>query len=491
MSRNTDDFDEDGRAVDDEFSTEDIERELTSKLMIEKGKPLPIKKIAVNFWTSSVHGAKIGIKKDAQWQSKSRQFSSEMDIVGDVIYEFDQDKILNDAVLKYYEVDRSKELGVSLDDLKKDPKTYKKMVLDPLKKLPKERKDKYVKDNNVKLPMIPADSDRKLVIALNKRYWDTKGADKSKMEEVDSDADGKTDKKKYLDNYLKRKFAEFADLNRRIILKVFRDMSHSEMDKRGIWMGTVEQSLVESMSGTFGEKDPLFSATITLPGFDYQLQLSRAHAVTGQRFVLPIIQRKMAMEEIFASAVEKGVDIDITSSEKMPMNYYARYVLVEGKRFTPGTDFVVKDPMNGNKIVATIDGRAIDIGGKWDITITDDALSADPLFRSNLILFTLTVKYHPEAQKVMRKLHNELKRKVKTYTDDELKAALAMYIEKLEKEKGIKIPDKPGRIEFALKLIKSDKYDDVDVARLLRTKYYMHVTPHELSMYFNPRRVRS
>ncbi len=176
-----DDFDEDGKGSDDEYSTEDIERELSSKLMIEKGKPLPIKKIAVNFWASSLHGAKIGIKKDAQWQSKSRQFSPEMDIVGDVIYEFDQDKILNEAVLKYYESDRAKELGIPLDDIKKDPKTYEKLVLTPLKKLPKETKDKYVKDNNVNLPAIPPDNDRTLVIALNKRYWDTKDADKSKM----------------------------------------------------------------------------------------------------------------------------------------------------------------------------------------------------------------------------------------------------------------------------------------------------------------------
>ncbi len=486
-----DDFDEDGKGSDDEYSTEDIERELSSKLMIEKGKPLPIKKIAVNFWASSLHGAKIGIKKDAQWQSKSRQFSPEMDIVGDVIYEFDQDKILNEAVLKYYESDRAKELGIPLDDIKKDPKTYEKLVLTPLKKLPKETKDKYVKDNNVKLPAIPPDSDRKLVVALNKRYWDTKGTDKSKMEEIDSDADGKTDAKKFLDNYLKRKFGEFADLNRRLIVKVFRDMDHSEVDKRGIWMGTIEQSLIDSMMLTFGEKDPLFASILTLPGFDYQIQLVRSHAITGQRFILPVIERKVAMEELFAASVEKGIEVDTSSTEKMPMNYYSRYFVIEGKRFTPGTDFIVKDPMNGNKVVAEIDGRAIDIGGKWEITFKDDTLSTDPLFRSNIILFALMIKYHPEMQKVMRKLYNEMKRKVRSYNDDELSAAIAMYIEKLEKEKGIKIPDKPGRIAFALRLLKSEKYDSVDIARLLRTKYYMHITPHELSMLFNPRRVRS
>lgn len=487
------DVDEDGKVGEDEYSTEDIEREASSKLMIERGRALPVKHIIVNMWRSGLHGARIGIKKDAQWQSKSRQFSPEMDIVGDVLYEFDEIKMMEDKILKYYEIDRAKELGQNLEDIKKDPDTYEKLILKPLKKLSKAKKQEYLDKNNEKIDPIPAENDRKLIIALNQRFWDTEVEDKSKMEEVDVDQDGKVDKKKYMANYLTRKFAEFAGINRRLIIKVFRDMAHSEIDKRGIWMGTIEQSLLESMALTFGEKDPLFTAIITLPGFDYQLQLVRAHAVTGHRFVLPVISRRVDMEELFEASVEKGINVaqEIKSTDKLPMNYYVRYFLIEGKRFTPGTDYIVKDPMNGYKVVAEIDGRAVDIGGRWDITFNDEALAKDPLFRSNLVMFTTIIKYHPEAQKVMRSLYNEMKKKVKKISDDELEAALAMYIEKLEKRKGITIPDKPGRIAFAKNIIKSEKYDKVDLAQLLRLKYHMNITPHELSMIFNPRRVRS
>src|SRR5512137_2504875 len=95
------DVDEDGKTGEDEYSTEDIEREASSKLMIERGRALPVKKIVVNMWKTGMHGARIGIKKDAQWQSKSRQFSPEMDIVGDVLYEFDELKMMDDKILKY------------------------------------------------------------------------------------------------------------------------------------------------------------------------------------------------------------------------------------------------------------------------------------------------------------------------------------------------------------------------------------------------------
>nr|MDO8086611.1 hypothetical protein [Candidatus Sigynarchaeum springense] len=493
MSAGMRDIDEDGKVGEDEYSTEDIEREASSKLMIEKGRALPVKKIIVNLWRTGAHGARIGIKKDAQWQSKSRQFSPEMDIVGDVLYEFDELKMMDEKILKYYEIDRAKELGQPLEEIKKDPKTYRKLIIDPLAKLPKAKKQEYMDKNNEKLDPIPAENDRKLIIALNQRYWDTEIEDRSAMEEVDIDQDGKADKKKYLQNYLTRKFAEFAGINRRLIIKVFRDIAHSEIDKRGIWMGTIEQSLLESMALTFGEKDPLFSAVITLPGFDYQIQLVRSHAVTGHRFVMPVISRRVDMEELFEMSVEKGINMaqEIKSTDKLPINFYVRYFLIEGKRFTPGTDYIVKDPMNGYKVVAEIDGRAIDVGGKWEITFKDDSLAKDPLFRSNLVMFATIIKFHPEAQKVMRSLYNEMKKKAKDISDDELQAALAMYIEKLEKRKGITIPDKPQRIAFAMKLIKSEKYDKVDMAQLLRSKYSMNITPHELSMMFNPRRVRS
>ncbi|MFX0100516.1 MAG: hypothetical protein ACFFCS_13160 [Candidatus Hodarchaeota archaeon] len=485
------DIDEDEKFQEDEFSEEDIERELSSRLLVEKGEPLPIKKISVNLWKTALHGAKVGIKKGAQWQSKSRQFSPEMDIIGDVLYIFDEEKLIEQKAIKYYEVEKCKELGIDIGDLIRDEKQYESMIKKPFQALDKETKMKYLKDNNEKLPTIPAENDCKLVIALNQRYWDTQHQDKSKMEEVDSDRDGKADGKKYLENYLKRKFGEFADLNRRLILKVFRGMAATKIEKQGVWMGTIEQSLVDSMTEAFGEKNPLFSGVMTLPGYDYQIVFRRAHAITGQRFVLPVIERRIDLEELFETSLIKGKDYEPDSSEKIPTNYHARWLIVEGKRFSPGTDFIVKDPLNGGKKVATIDGRAIDIGGRWDIKFTDDEISKDPIVRAELVLFATMVKYHAEAQKVMGRLYKELKKKVKKYSDDQIRAALSMYLQKLEKKTGEKIPDKDGRIELGLKLLKSRKYGKLDIGALLRMKYDMTITPHELSMLFNPRRVRS
>ncbi|MHA1680506.1 MAG: hypothetical protein ACTSUE_05820 [Promethearchaeota archaeon] len=485
------DIDEDSRMQEDEFSAEDIEREASSRLMVERGEPLPIKKIIVNFWLTKAHGAKVGIKKAAQWQSKSRQFNPEMEIVGDVLYEFDEDKLVSDHALKYWEVEEAKRLNMDLKDIKADPKIYEKMILKPFESVPTKDKRVILDKNNERIPKIPPENDRKLIIAINERYWDTKKPDKSKMEEVDIDNDGKADRKKFLENYLVRKFGEFADLNRRVIIKLFRDMAHSRREMQGAWMGTIEQSLVLSMSQTFGEKDPLFSGIITLPGFDYQVQINRSHAITGQRFVLPLIERKLDLRDLFEASILQEIDIEPESAESIPTDYHTRWYLIEGKRFTPGTDYNIRDPQNGNRKVGSINGKMVDIGGKWEIVITDDALASDPLFRANIILFTCLVKFHPEAQKVMRRLYKELKRKVKQFSDDELRAMLSMYLDNLEKKRKEKFDDKTKKIEFALKLLKTSKYSNAEIMDLLRLKYDMHITPHELSMIFNPRRVRS
>ncbi len=45
-----------------------------------------IKKIDVDFWATSLHGAEIGIRQQAQWQSKSRAFSKDMEIIGEFKY---------------------------------------------------------------------------------------------------------------------------------------------------------------------------------------------------------------------------------------------------------------------------------------------------------------------------------------------------------------------------------------------------------------------
>ena len=41
-----------------------------------------IKKVKVDFWATEIHGEEIGIRQQAQWQSKSRAFSKDMEIFG-------------------------------------------------------------------------------------------------------------------------------------------------------------------------------------------------------------------------------------------------------------------------------------------------------------------------------------------------------------------------------------------------------------------------
>jgi len=49
-----------------------------------------VKKIEVDFWSTGLHGAEIGIRQQEQWQSKSRAFSKDMEIFGE--YKFNGKK---------------------------------------------------------------------------------------------------------------------------------------------------------------------------------------------------------------------------------------------------------------------------------------------------------------------------------------------------------------------------------------------------------------
>jgi hypothetical protein len=287
-------------------------------------------------------------------------------------------------------------------------------------------------------------------------------------------------------------------MNRRLIVKVFRGLGCSDSNKAGLWMGTVEQSLYDSMLLTFGEKDPLYSGIISLPGFDYQTRLVRSHAITGQRFVLPIVRQEPDLEELLRMSILNKEDVDPT--KKKATNYYVHYYLIEGKRFSPGSDYIVRDPQNKMKKIASIDNRAVDIGGRWDITFFDREISKDPIFRQSLILFASMIKFHPEAQRTMRKLYKELKRTIKEPSEDEVEALLYSYLENIlgtrefiqEYGETITETKKKELVEFAKHQLRTAKiFENVSLSELLETKYNMNITAHELTMLFNPRRVRS
>jgi hypothetical protein len=181
------------------------------------------------------------------------------------------------------------------------------------------------------------------------------------------------------DSPLRQKYGEDAEKNRRIVLKTFTELT----DKGGgRWTGTIEQILTESLVLSAGERDPLPVFIVNLPGFDYLTRIVRAHTLSGERYMFPLIDEETHKTRIFE---------------------------ISANRFSLGADFRVEDVSTGKR-VADINGHLLDIGGKWDIKIKDEALHDNNFFRRIIILFTCAVKYLPDANEALEKLLKDIKK---------------------------------------------------------------------------------
>lgn len=79
----------------------------------------------------------------------------------------------------------------------------------------------------------------------------------------------------------------------------------------------------------------------------------------------------------------------------------------DDKRLTFGSDWLVKDIHN--YVVAKIDGRFANLGGKFIIDIFDEKLAADKTFFNMLILFSSTLRFLKDIKKNIKKSLKELK----------------------------------------------------------------------------------
>lgn len=207
---------------------------------------------------------------------------------------------------------------------------------------------------------------KRMVIAFNEDRWKL-------------DDDGELVKK-----YKKK---EIAKLHRRIILKTFTEL---EEEKGGRWTGTLESSLIDSMSMSIGTRKPLPMFKIILPGDKYVYNLYRTHTITGQRYMFYLMDKKT--QEL-------------------------RHFEIEGQAFAIGEDFRVEDSATGKK-VAYIDGKVIDLGGKWEIKLKDKELAANSTFRQILILFACLSKFIGDVNESVTDLYKQITKKKYKFVPD-------------------------------------------------------------------------
>ncbi len=202
------------------------------------------------------------------------------------------------------------------------------------------------------------EKDKSQVIGLNNGFWDTEDSDSA----------------------LLKKFGEKAKINKRLVIKTFTDLK--DQGKGGKWTGSIELSLTESLLASIGTRNPMPTFILIMPQFKYNYKLFRVHTRSGQRYVFPLIS-------------DDGKNIQFYEIEK--------------KRGSVGLDFKVEDARTETE-VAVIDGKKLNIGGKWVVKIKNKALAGNRIFRQTLILFAAACKFLDEVLENIGELYESYKK---------------------------------------------------------------------------------
>ena len=165
----------------------------------------------------------------------------------------------------------------------------------------------------------------------------------------------------------------------RLVIKAFTNETN--------WLGTLEEQVALELPRSHYEPLPVF--TIILPRFEFIIRIERIYSRTGNLYVTSLITKE-----------------DKNKKEKI-MDIFE----INEKLFTLGSDWVVRRQNAPKKeIVAELDGKILNIGGKVEIRIYDEELAKNRIFRMLLILFAAMTKFHKKVKKKINEVKKQLMR---------------------------------------------------------------------------------
>jgi len=206
---------------------------------------------------------------------------------------------------------------------------------------------------------------------------DAERAQKSRQWTKDMDQIGeiKKDGEKYGIVAIREKLWKTKDIfQKRFVIKTFTPGEY--------WRSSIEQLQGESISCTIAAQEP---CAVFACIFQHTSKLAKIYYVPHKR---------RFQGEIFRISYVDDNDI---------LNNF----VIDDKRFTLGSDWVVKDVHN--RMVAFIDSKKFNVGGKAVIKIFDQELANDKTFVNTLILFGAMLRYYREIQKAVKELAKELR----------------------------------------------------------------------------------
>ena len=163
-------------------------------------------------------------------------------------------------------------------------------------------------------------------------------------------------------------------LERRFVMKMFSE--------GGYWRGSIERLQGESFANSLATKEPcpayvcIFKHTRNL----YRVKrLAHFPRFQGEVFGFSYLDER----DIFQSFV------------------------IDDKRLTFGSDWMIKNIHNN--VVAKINGKFMNLGGRFKLDIFDQKLAEDKTFYNILILFCSTLRFHKDIKKNIKKSLKELR----------------------------------------------------------------------------------
>ncbi|OLS14068.1 MAG: hypothetical protein RBG13Loki_2246 [Promethearchaeota archaeon CR_4] len=175
--------------------------------------------------------------------------------------------------------------------------------------------------------------------------------------------------------YRKDSWDEAQLPNRRLIMKFFQQ--DPEKEEKIQHEGTVEWMMMESVRASISAADQLLTFRLLVPGSNVVCDLKREYTrflKHGENlsFITPVTEDEFQIIEL------------------------------DEDRFTIGSDWEVKD--QAGKVIAYVDESVFNVGGKFKIRFYDETWYKRKDFVTRLILFVMTLKYHDEIKKDVKKI---------------------------------------------------------------------------------------
>lgn len=167
----------------------------------------------------------------------------------------------------------------------------------------------------------------------------------------------------------------------RLVIKAFSDKSN--------WEGTIEEQVSMELPRSYYAPLPVF--TVIIPRFDFMIRLERVYSYMGNLYVTSVVtQEKKDKEKI----------MDIFEIDEKLWTFGSDWI-VRKRGLGPGAD-------KKKDIVAKINGKILNIGGKTVIKIFDEELAKNRVFRTMLLLFAAMTKFHGKVKKKIKNVRKQL-----------------------------------------------------------------------------------